>query len=280
MPFVQSPKGPRIHYRVKGEGRDTVVLIQGLGMSSDYWLHEPDALVQMGYRVILPDNRGTSHSELPMRPFSTRHMADDIARVLDACLVDKAYVIGVSLGGMVAQEVALRHPQRVLGLGLISTTPGLPFGKLPPWRSLAKLMTLPLSTRGKLTIANAGGPISLLLPQNQHHLAEELLRGWADVIERQPLRAKTFVWHFLAACAHSVGHRLGSIRCPTVVATGDADALINPENSRILARRIGGSHLEMIKDGGHALPMQDKDVVMRMMRWLNSATSARIKRAA
>src|SRR6478672_59781 len=102
MPFTPS-KGVRIHYSVTGPRSGApVVLLQGLGLSSRFWFDIPNLLAADGRRVLAIDNRGTGKSDKPRRPWTMRAMADDVARVLDAEEIDAAYVVGISMGGMIA----------------------------------------------------------------------------------------------------------------------------------------------------------------------------------
>ena len=114
----------RIHWESHGESRGpAVVLVQGLGLSSRFWFDQP-ARLSKHQRVITLDNRGTGRSDKPRRPYRLPQMADDVARVIREANAGPAIVVGISMGGMIAQHVAMRHPKDVAGLVLIATTPG------------------------------------------------------------------------------------------------------------------------------------------------------------
>src|SRR5690349_4091284 len=128
MPFVTRP-GADIHYEMQGEEGPVVVLLQGLGLSSRFWFDVPDSLWKdpaRPRRVITIDNRGTGRSSRPRgwAPWTLGTMADDVAAVLDDAGVADAVIVGISMGGMIAQHVALRHRTRVRGLVLLATSPG------------------------------------------------------------------------------------------------------------------------------------------------------------
>ena len=145
MAFAASSGGTRIYYDVLGADGPHVVLIQGLGLSSTFWFDLPRRLTVEGAspcRVVVVDNRGVGRSDRPWGPYRMGQLADDVAAVLDAAGVARAFVVGISLGGMIAQHVALRHPGRVAGLGLLATTPGLPYGVIPPAATLWALLRL------------------------------------------------------------------------------------------------------------------------------------------
>jgi 3-oxoadipate enol-lactonase len=230
MPIAPS-KGARIHYNVHGRAGHgpTVVLLQGLGLSSRFWFDVPELLVAQAEtprHVVSIDNRGTGRSDRPRRPWGMGVMADDVVAVLDHAGVSEAFVVGISMGGMIAQHVALRHPSRVQGLVLLATTAGFLMGGLPEAAALGRLLTLPL-----------GGPRAgvnltrLLLPKSKWHRARELFRDWPAAMRDDPTTARTFAAHLFAASTHLVTGRLGEIACPAVVVAGSHDSLI-PRGAR------------------------------------------------
>jgi len=276
MPFAEIENGVRIHYSVvepaapsgAEAGRDqaprTVVLVQGLGLSSRFWFDLPERLgadARIAARVVTLDNRGTGRSDKPRGPYRMARLADDVVAVLDALRIASADVVGISLGGMIAQHVALRHPDRVSGLVLLATSPGLPHARLASPRILAALVSLAFSPRGKPSQALP----MLLLPKTQHHRVHELFAGWAEAAREDSPELGPFFAQLTAASLHSTGFRLGKLRVPTVVVTGAEDVLIPPRNSEILAQKIAGAVLEVIPDVGHAIPMLDADVVARAL---------------
>ncbi|MGD0932289.1 MAG: alpha/beta hydrolase, partial [Candidatus Korobacteraceae bacterium] len=110
MPCTNS-NGCRIHWEESGAG-DPLLLIMGLGYSHEMWHRTRPAMAEH-YRTIVYDNRGVGKSDLPPGPYPIAQMADDAAAVLDAAGVELAHVYGISMGGMIAQELALKHPARV-----------------------------------------------------------------------------------------------------------------------------------------------------------------------
>jgi len=134
MPYATNQQGHRIHYRLVGRRGPFVTLVMGIGVSGNFWGNVPRDLAEHPHgphRVLVIDNRGTGGSDLPGRPWTIGDMADDVAAVLDDAGARESIVIGISLGGMIAQHVAIRHPSRVNALGLMCTTPGLPHGAIP-----------------------------------------------------------------------------------------------------------------------------------------------------
>ena len=121
--------GAQLHYEIAGKG-DPVLLIMGLGMASTAWWRTVPVLAKR-LRVITFDNRGAGRSDAPRGPYTLRQLAADAVAVLDAAGEERAHVYGFSLGGMIAQELALRHPERVSKLVLGATTPGGRHHELP-----------------------------------------------------------------------------------------------------------------------------------------------------
>src|SRR5579859_5674192 len=113
MAFVEN-QGARIYWDEQGTGAP-ILLIMGLGATSDWWWRTRPPLTAR-YRTIALDNRGAGRSDVPPGPYSIPQMASDAAAVLDAAGIESAHVFGVSMGGMIAQEFALQHPQRVWSL--------------------------------------------------------------------------------------------------------------------------------------------------------------------
>ncbi len=255
---------PRIYYRVERPVPSTeppVVFIQGLGLSSRFWFDVP-ALVraETGRTTVILDNRGTGQSDRVRRPCTIATMADDVIAVLDDNSIEKAVIVGISLGGMVAQEVALRHPSRTAGLVLMATTPGLPLGRLPSLDALTTLLSLPFS-------GQRGGPrmAGLLLSARDLPNAEALFARWPEALATDPVSLSTFLVQFVAASLHSTGRRLHQIHCPTVVVVGEQDRLILPDNGKRLAAKIAGSILELLPDVAHAVTAVDPGVVTRAL---------------
>ena len=274
MPFAPSGgRSPvRIHYAVHGDRGPAVVLLHGLGLSSRFWFDVPALLAgdpERPRRVVTIDNRGTGRSGMPRRPWSMRAMAEDVVRVLDHAGIDAAFVVGISMGGMIAQHLALRHPSRVRGLVLLATTAGFLLGALPDASALARLLTLPL-----------GGPragvnlVRLLLPESRWAEGRELFREWPRAMREEPTTAATFAAHFLAASTHLVAPRLGRIRCPVVVVAGRHDTLVPLRNAEVLAARIPSAELEVLEDEGHAVFAGDPDLVRRLVHRLERTTAA------
>jgi 3-oxoadipate enol-lactonase len=272
MPFATGPGGVRIHYEVHAEpgagaAGPAVVLVQGLGLSSRFWFDMPARLAggPKPRRVVVLDNRGVGRSDKPRGPYRMATLADDVAAVIEAAGVERAIVVGISLGGMIAQHVALRHPDKVAGLVLLATTAGLPYARPPTMRALATLLGLPIAGRFR-TAPQVGRALArMLLSAKDVPRARELLSEWPAAMRAEPMRPRSYFAQLAAVATHSTGFRLRRLACPTVVVTGDEDILIPPKNSRMLAKLVPGAHLEVVRECGHAIPASDPGCVERAL---------------
>jgi pimeloyl-ACP methyl ester carboxylesterase len=252
----------RIHWESRGEDRGpAVVLIQGLGLSSRFWFDQPERLLKAGVRrVITLDNRGTGRSEKPRRPYRLPQMADDVARVIREAEAGPAIVVGISMGGMIAQHVAMRHPRDVHALVLLATTPGLPHAKLPHPSTIGWLLRAPMQRRNPAAIRRFN---RLLLPEHELERAHVHLARWPEALSHDPLSMETFVRHFFAVMTNWTGERIGRIEHPAVVVHGEDDILIPPENGVRLARLLPRGELLMLPRVAHAVSLLAPDVISR-----------------
>jgi 3-oxoadipate enol-lactonase len=279
MPFAVGSRGVRIHYRVLGDGGDNVVLVQGLGLSSRFWFEQPELLVgdpERPRRVLVLDNRGTGKSDKPRPPYRMGEMADDVIAAMDAAGMRRAVVVGISMGGMIAQHVALRHPNRVDGLVLLATTPGLPHGRLPGVRALATLLALPLfAGRGGMKVL-----ASILLTKEHMRDARVLMRDWPAALKEERMPPLAFLGQFAAIALHSTGFRLSKLDVPAIVVGAEQDVLVPAVCSKKLARLIPHAELELLPDAAHGIPITDRDVVRRALDRLRALDRARTFEAA
>jgi 3-oxoadipate enol-lactonase len=271
MPFVARP-GAKIHYDTHGAEGPAVVLLQGLGLSSRFWFDVPESLASdPGWprRVITIDNRGTGRSSRPRPPWTMSTMADDVAAVLDHANVEDALVVGISMGGMMAQHVALRHRRRVRGLLLLATTAGFLAGALPDLGSMYRLLSLPFG--GRRASRNLA---RLLLPESKWGRAREIFSQWPTAMKDDPTPPATFAAHLFAASTHFVVPRLAQIDCPVLVVAGADDALVPKRNAEALVRRLPRAELELLPDTGHAVFAEDRDLVRRLVSRLEASIAS------
>ena len=261
--------GIDVYYEEQGRG-EPLLLIMGLAADSTAWMFQVPDFAQR-YRTILFDNRGVGRSSKPAGPYSIHQMADDAAGLLDALDVPRAHVVGVSMGGMIAQELALRHPARVRGLVLACTYPE-PDADTERQRefSLAQFGGR-ISASGETEIdVSAIDPLMFfqhLLPRvfNQAFIDQELpklLQVFSGALQ-YGFSMEAILGQVEAVMGHKATDRLHQIGTPTLVITGDADLLISPANSDVLARHIPGAKLVKVPGGSHGFNFETPDVFNR-----------------
>jgi 3-oxoadipate enol-lactonase len=247
--------GITIHYNEVGEG-DPLLLIMGFGMPGEAWLGSLPFL--QGFHAIYFDNRGTGLSSKPEGPYTIAQMADDAAGILEHLGIERAHVYGVSMGGMIAQELALRHARRVRSLVLGCTMCGGWHAKLGDPAVLDTLLEVFRNMGTMDPTAWAELQLPLLFPKawvDANPGIRDLLALGARLLPPTPpetphaLMAGMFDW--------STYDRLPQITAPTLVVHGDADVLIPVENAHVLAERIPGAQLYIVKGAGHGFPAQD-----------------------
>jgi pimeloyl-ACP methyl ester carboxylesterase len=247
--------GVRLWFDVRGPAdAPPLVMIRGLARSARYWLGL-DELLAAHFRVIVLDNRGVGRSESPRPPYTTAAMADDVVAVMDRAGVARAHVLGISLGGMIAQEVALRHAARVDRLVLGCTTHGGRGAvRIPPRVVLGLLRgaTVPFHEAIRMT---APFVISDAFAARN----PDVLDRWRDLAAMEPSSLGALVGQLAAGALHDTSSRVGEIAAPTLVVTGDADRLVPSENSTRLARRIRGARLVVLRGAGHDFPTELPD---------------------
>jgi len=266
MPLTRSGDA-YIHYDIHDEtgGRgDAVLCIMGLGGASNWWQPQVEDL-RSSHRVITFDNRGVGKSDKPPGPYSMPQMAADALAVLDAAGVEESHVMGISMGGMIAQHVAITAPRRVRKLVLSCTTAGGPTGAQPEPEVLSALMATggvrPASPREMLDQFGW-----ILFPRDwlARHGGELVALLEANPVEPAPPYA--FLAQLMAIAGHDTRERLSTIPHETLVLTGDADLLVPPQNSRILSEGIPRAKLHVIEGTRHGFNLQDAEAYNHAVR--------------
>jgi 3-oxoadipate enol-lactonase len=255
-------RGVRLYYEVGGVADGPpLLLIRGLTRTIRHWGPLLDGLGAT-FRTIALDNRGVGRSDKPFGLYSTATMADDAAAVLAHAGIEQAAVFGISLGGAVAQELVLRHPERVSRLVLGCTRASGKDG--PP----AKLSTVMMLLSGLwLPEARALERTTPLVVSAGFLTAHpEFVAELKQLAREYPTRRRALVGQLGAALRHDTRARLGSIRAPTLVISGDDDRLIDVACSRALARAIPGARLEILAGAGHDIPAERPEDVAALLR--------------
>jgi pimeloyl-ACP methyl ester carboxylesterase len=244
----------RIVWEERGSGRP-LLLIQGLGYARWSWVPIVPGLADR-YRVVFFDNRGIGESDKPAGPYTAREMAGDALQVLDEAGIERAHVLGASLGGMIAQELAVAAPERVDKLVLCCTTPGGAASVPMPAVTVqlfAEAGSLPPEVALRRFVENA------LAPGAQPELVEELYR------RRLANPPDPVGWSAQAAAGMSFAGVDGEIEAPTLLVTGTEDNVVDPRNTDVLAARLAGARVERLPGTGHLLFWEQPDAVVRIV---------------
>jgi pimeloyl-ACP methyl ester carboxylesterase len=268
MPYARNAY-IRVYYESTGEGTP-VLLINGQGMTLDSSWRTTDVMAR-SFRVLAFDNRDTGRSSFSPLPYSVLQMTDDAIAVLDAAGEESAHVYGHSLGGIVALDLALRHPDRVRALVLGGTTGGGPTAI--PADPQALTFFARVGAMAPEEAEWAAVPYTYGVATRRNHgqrIAEDIARRLDSRPNNLPLATLAYVHQVTVAATHNRMHSLASIKAPTLVVHGAEDATMAPENARILVESIPGAELQMWAGAGHYYqtdePRADEEVVKFLQR--------------
>ena len=255
-----------IHYEMGGQG-PPLLFISGTGGDLRNKPNVFDGLLPKSFQVLAYDQRGLGRSGKPDRPYAMADYADDAAGLMDAVGWKSAKVVGVSFGGMVAQELVLRHPGKVERLVLACTSPGgaggasFPFHEIEHLKGEARAKHLiPISdTRRDEAWARA----------NPEAYAQLVAMTAADPFAGEPGRAMGARRQLEARAGHDTWDRLSSTACPVMIAAGLYDGIALPQTQRNMASRIANARIAFF-EGGHLFMLQDRTAVPAMVEFLNS----------
>ena len=241
MPFLLN-SGARIYWDERSVG-DPILLIMGLGYPSDMWWRTRPIL-DGRYRTIVVDNRGVGRSDIPPGPYPIAQMAADAVSVLDGAGVDSAHVFGISMGGMIAQELTLRYPKRVRSLILGCTAAGGPAAV----RAEPEVNQV-LMNRGSMT-PNEAAVAALPYIYDANTPRERIDE---DLAVRRPWfpRPEAYIAQLQGILAWESYSRLSQIEVPTLVIHGENDLLVPFGNGELIAARIPGAKLVKLPHASH-----------------------------
>ena len=271
MPFT--PTRPHLAYQTAGTDGPPVLLIMGFTMPGAVWQDQLDDLAR-DHRVCAFDHRGVGDSNADGRLWTMRQLAGDALRVLDALGWRRAHVVGVSMGGMIAQELALLAPERLRSLSLIATHGG-GLAWLPPAAGLRRLLEANLTTGQwrRRALEHLLFPETFLRDVDPTRLRERMRR----IVPRPHRRA--VLGQLSAILRHRAMGRLSLLRVPTLGVKAGRDILIAPRHSEALAARIPGAELVRFDDAGHGVIFQHATELDERLRRHFTAADA-LSRAA
>lgn len=250
-----------IAYAVQGQGARTVLLVMGLGGREADWGDAFPAQLARKFRVVRFDNRGTGASDKPRDGWTLEDMARDATAVLDAVGAERAHVVGVSMGGMISQLVALDHPERVDHLVLMSTHFG-GHGVDQPAPEVLAIFVPPREMPRDEMMRN-----SMRMIMAPHFAAEhpEVVEELVRLALEAPTPKRAFAAQLQAILSSDRSGRVSSIRAPTLVVHGDLDPLVPYSNGRRLAESIPGARLATLPGCGHMLMWESADELARVV---------------
>lgn len=254
MPFV-TVNGLRIHYLAQGFG-PTVLLLHGLGSCGEDWLLLQAPALRQRYRVLMPDLRGHGRSDVPPGPYTVSQMADDIAGFLEAVRAGPAHVVGLSLGGAVAQSLAVRHPERVRSLVLVNTFAYLRPKGWAEWRRTLARFLVPLVNLARYARMEA----EELFPRPDQRGLRRV--AFQRLCSTHPVGFRAAL---LAAARYDGRRDLARIRVPTLVVAGLEDTVVPLRAKEELAARIPGACLVTVPRSGHATPTDQPVLFNRLL---------------
>lgn len=245
-------QGVRINWDEAGQG-DPLLLIMGLGFSSDAWFRSIPVFSRR-YRTIFFDNRGLGRSDAPPGPYSIAAMAADAVAVLDAAGVARAHLFGMSMGGMIAQEFAVKYPERLGSLILGCTTAGAMFGPEA---------TQALYWNGTPSAEEAAQAALALV----YHPATPPARLEEDLQVRRPWFPTPAGYNaqLQAVLDWDGRNRLSQIDAPTLVIHGKDDRVIPVSNGELIAQTIPGAQLAVLEQAGHLFTTDQPGEAHRVM---------------
>ena len=237
--------GIDLNYKLEGEGDETIVLVNGLADDLETWVLQMEDLLGAGYRVLRFDNRGVGQSSAPAGPYTTKLLAEDVKAVVDELGLSDFHLVGVSMGGMIAQEYAIAHGDdlRSLTLGCTYAEPG-PFCSrmFAMWADMAPELGIPFVMRDVTLWA-------FTVPFFEER--EEELKEFEAEMAQLPQSLDAYLAQLSSIRTHDCTDRLREISAPTLVLAGEEDILIPVRLSRRLHEGIAGSQWRTTK-GGHA----------------------------
>ena len=262
MPKITT-NGIELYYETHGAGQP-LVLISGLGYPLWQW-HKMVPFLAEHFQVVTFDNRGVGQSDKPAGPYTAQMLAADTAGLLDALDIENAIIAGHSMGGFIAQAMALDFPQKVKKLILCSTN----FGgqhHVPVTAEAMKVLTD--VTSDALTRLKNGLVVSTAPGWAEKN--PEMIEAWiqwrvANPIEPAPYQAQLAIGLGLMSEAAAFENKLPRLNVPTLILFGAHDKVVPPENASLLAEKISGSKVVILPDAGHFFPIEIVEAAARVI---------------
>ncbi len=260
MPKVELP-GTELNYERAGEG-EPLLLIQGMSANHMSWGRPFASLLEQSFDVVSFDNRGMGLSRPVTEAFSIAEMAADTAALLDALEIESAHVLGISMGGMIAQELALAHPGRLRSLTLGCTYCGGPGSQLMD----------PADFQGLVEAMASGDPQRVFRAMYELNLSpgfredESRFAEFVEMAEALPAPRETIGFQVQAIAAHDTSARLPGLAVPTLVVHGTVDRVLGYPNGPLVASLIPGARLDTLEGVGHMFWWEQPERAAELLR--------------
>jgi pimeloyl-ACP methyl ester carboxylesterase len=252
MPVVKV-NNININYSLIGKG-EPLVMIMGLNAPQSGW-NDQISFFKKHYQLITFDNRGSGKSDKPKGPYSIRTMADDTVELMKSLGIDRANFMGTSMGGMIAQEIAINYPERVIKLVLASTYACQDHKS----NGSTSEMDRAVQSSAKLGLALVNLAFNKPLSRFWIVLMVKIQSGFTTASEKASNKTG-FEAQFVACSKHDALERLPLLKAPTLVITGTADRVVRPSSSEVIAGKVPNSRLVKIENGSHAVNMEMKNI--------------------
>lgn len=266
MPTVPS-NGINIFYEEAGDG-DPLLMIMGITAPHEVWIAHAEAWTAQ-FRCIMPDNRGVGLSSKPSGKYSSAQMADDMAGLLDALDLEEVRVVGVSMGSIIAQQLAIRHPDRVKSMVLMC-----------PWarcdRYAVGIFRHMMALKARLRPEEFMEFIQLLIFAKGAWDDDETYGGFLEAREEAAINEFPQPLHGLegqayACMEHNVVEDLSRIECPVLVIGGEDDIFVPQWMAKEVADGIPDSEIHLYRGAGHAFHWERiDDFNPRVVEWLQA----------
>ncbi len=242
--------GINVNYKIEGSG-EPLIMIMGVASSLRAWYFQT-RVFKKHFRVITFDNRGCGDSDKPIEPYSIRTMADDAAGLMEHLGIEKAHVLGISMGGMIAQELAINYPEKINKLIL-----GCTFAKRSDPAGISDALPRRLGYVGNysytdlLSIPAKNIVIAMAELAFNKKIYKVILSSVIKLAVKK-MDCSGIANQINAIWKHDTIDRLKFIKVPTLVITGNADSIINPQSSVVIAKRVPNAKLVKYDGGSHA----------------------------
>lgn len=262
MPYVVS-RDAKIYYEVMGEG-PPLILVEGLGYSMWMWIMQRDDLSK-DLKLIMFDNRGVGKSDKPSYPYTMDLFAEDLKAVLDACGIEKAHILGVSMGGMIAQQFSLKYPSRVRSLILVATHHG---GKdiVPPPPDTLQAMFGPSPPEIKNEKELYKYKMKYAFSREWYNNNPEILNNLIELRLSEPQPLEAYLNQASAVFNFDLSKDVSKIFSPTLIIHGDADMVVPVENAFKLHEKIPRSSLIIFRNAGHLVHIERAKEFNKLVR--------------